>query len=204
MIPVGIIDYEAGNLASLLTALREQGASPEVLVNPAQLHDFERVILPGVGAFGHGMEKLTSKGWDVEIKNFIKNESGYFLGICLGMHLLGTSSEETPGVEGLGLLNSAVTKLKPKLSIEKVPHVGWNNLINIKPHPLLDKIPADADFYFVHSYGMRDEENEIAGCDYGQGFSSVVAISKNVFAAQFHPEKSSKHGSRFLSNFLRM
>lgn len=198
---IGIVDYGAGNLASVRNAFAHIGCGASVCNVPAMLSDFERVILPGVGSFRAAMEMLNSAGWSLALRDYAQSGRP-ILGICLGMQLLFDAGDEHGYTTGLGLIPGRVVKLDPA-SPNKVPHVGWNNLVNIKPHPLFRGIKSQVDFYFVHSYHcVPDDSSAItATCDFGGEFVAAVAKG-NVFGMQFHPEKSQPSGMRILENFV--
>jgi glutamine amidotransferase len=202
---IGIIDYQAGNIASLANAIEYLGHQPVVIDKPASIKDFIHIILPGVGAFGHGVELLRSHGWDIAIKDFIQEKNGYFLGICLGMQLMCDSSDEEGLNPGLGLVSGDVRRLVPLNSEEKIPHVGWNSVKIDVLSPITEGIPSNSDFYFVHSYGLQNlgqQEYILGTTEFAQGFASIVKCGDLAYGVQFHPEKSSKHGLRLLKNFL--
>lgn len=195
---IAIIDYGVGNLRSVQKGLEKVGLKAAVISRPDDLYGAPGVILPGVGAFADAMENLRSRGFIPAIKDVVDKEIP-LLGICLGMQLLFSESEENGLYQGLDLLPGRVVRLPKGL---KVPHMGWNQLESIIPHPLMAGIETGDYFYFVHSYyAMPKEENVvIASTDYGQLLPAVVG-SKNVFGIQFHPEKSSDLGLRILKNF---
>lgn len=198
---IGIIDYGAGNLASVQNALEYLGHETSVCSDPAALQSFDRIILPGVGSFRAAMECLDSQGWSEQIREFVVSGRP-FLGICLGMQLLFDIGEEHGPRHGLGLIPGRVKALKPGRDF-RVPHVGWNSLEAIVPHPLMLGIRQHVDFYFVHSFQCvpNDQSAVLATCDYGGEFVAVVARG-NVAGVQFHPEKSQPSGLRMLDNFV--
>ena len=192
-----IIDYGMGNLHSVNKALKYVGAEVEVTSEAAKIAKADKVILPGVGAFGDCMLNLEKYGLVPVIKE--KLASGKpFLGICLGLQLLFEGSEEAPGIQGLGFFKGQVEKIKTDL---KVPHMGWNSLVLKNPSPLLAK-SADGYVYFVHSFHAVPEDKGIitAVCNYGIEVTAAVGRA-NVQAVQFHPEKSSKVGLGILQAF---
>ena len=198
---IGIVDYGAGNLASIENALGHLGHESSVCTDPVALQEFDRIILPGVGSFRVAMEILDAQGWSAHIRELVKAGKP-LLGICLGMQLLFEMGEEHGICEGLGLITGRVTKLNPEGGL-KIPHVGWNNLATIVPHPLLSGIKQQVDFYFVHSFHCVPDEHSavLATCNYGGEFIAVVAKG-NVAGTQFHPEKSQPSGLRLLDNFI--
>ncbi len=197
---IAIIDYDAGNLKSVEKALVKLGQDVIVSRNPRDILKADKVILPGVGAFGDAMHNLEKYNLVDTIKEVVENNTP-FLGICLGLQLLFESSEETPGVKGLGILKGKILKIPPKDDL-KIPHMGWNS-IEIKDNAKLFKeINNGAYVYFVHSYYLKaaDEDIVAAKTDYCTQIHASVE-SGNVFACQFHPEKSSDVGLKILKNF---
>lgn len=200
---IGIIDYDAGNIKSVEKALHFLGEETVVSRDPQVLFHADKVILPGVGSFGDAMEKLHAYGL-VPVIHKIVEEKKPFLGICLGLQLLFESSEEAPGVEGLGILKGKIVKIPPSPGL-KIPHMGWNSLHLQNEGRLFRDIPQDTYVYFVHSYYLQAEEPEIvkAVTDYSTCIHASVE-KDNVFACQFHPEKSSKWGLKILENFAKL
>ena len=192
-----IIDYGMGNLHSVNKAMKYVGAEVEVTSEAAKIAKADKVILPGVGAFGDCMLNLEKYGLVPVIKETLASGKP-FLGICLGLQLLFEGSEEAPGIQGLGFFKGQVEKIKTDL---KVPHMGWNSLILKTPSPLLAKA-ADGYVYFVHSFHAVPEDKSIitAVCDYGTEVTAAVGRA-NVQAVQFHPDKSSKVGLGILQSF---
>lgn len=200
---IGIIDYDAGNIKSVEKALLHLGEEPVVTRDPGLLLKADKVILPGVGSFGQAMENLHRYGLVSVIKEMIKRETP-FLGICLGQQLLFESSEESPGVEGLGVLRGKIVKLPPAPGL-KIPHMGWNSLHLQNNGRLFKGVEEQSYVYFVHSYYLKADEPRIvkAVCDYSACIHASVEKG-NVFACQFHPEKSSHVGLRILENFAAL
>jgi glutamine amidotransferase len=197
---IAIIDYGMGNLSSVFKALKKLGADASITASTSEIGKADSVILPGVGNFGDGMKHLQASGLDTAVKNSIKDGKP-FLGICLGMQLLMDESEEAPGLHGLGIFKGKVVRF-PKNAL-KVPHMGWND-INIKgKNPNLAGIKDGTYFYFVHSYYVKPDDSKInaATCNYGLDFSACIG-KKNVFATQFHPEKSQDAGLCILKNWI--
>lgn len=200
---IGIIDYDAGNLKSVEKALISLGQEVIVTRDRDSLLTCDKVILPGVGSFGDAMGKLKEYGLVDTIKEIVANKTP-FLGICLGLQLLFASSDETPGVEGLGILPGKILRI-PDCEGLKIPHMGWNSLeINPKSR-LFAGIPNQSYVYFVHSYYLAAEDEAIvaATTEYSTHIHAAVE-SGNVFACQFHPEKSSDIGLKILKNFAEM
>lgn len=200
---IAIIDYGAGNLQSVKKAFDFIGAESVITDNPETIKNCDKILLPGVGSFGDAMESMSAKNL-VEI---IKEEalSGKpFLGICLGLQLLFEESEESPGVKGLGIFKGKIKKFSTDMGL-KIPHIGWNSLEAKQKDTLFKGIPENSYVYFVHSYYLHAEnENEIATVtNYGIDFHSAVG-KDNIFATQFHPEKSGDVGLQILRNFASM
>ena len=198
---VAIIDYDAGNIRSVEKAVRYLGKEVTVTSEPEEILAADRVILPGVGAFGDAMKRLHAMGL-VEVIRQAADRGTPFLGICLGLQLLFEKSEESPGVPGLGLLQGEILRL-PEHPGLKVPHIGWNSLKYPNPGRLFRGVPEDSYVYFVHSYYLKAQEQDIvtATTEYGTLVHASVE-SGNIFACQFHPEKSSEAGLTILENFL--
>lgn len=198
---IGIIDYDAGNIKSVEKALHFLGEETVVTRDPVLLKKADKVILPGVGSFGDAMENLRKFGLVSVIQEIIE-EGVPFLGICLGLQLLFESSEESPGVKGLGILKGKIKKIPPKEGL-KIPHMGWNSLTLTNHGRLFDGLPENPYVYFVHSYYLEAEEPEIvkAVTEYSTCIHASVE-KNNVFACQFHPEKSSHVGLEILRNFV--
>ena len=208
---IAIIDYDAGNVKSVEKALQYLGQEAEITGDKDKILAADRVVLPGVGAFGLAMDKLRSRGLDKVIYEFVETGKP-FLGICLGLQLLFDSSEESPGVQGLGLIKGRITKIPNEYTAEdgskvfqKVPQIGWNDLkINPKSR-LFAGITGNPYVYFVHSYFLTaDNPEEVAASTY-YGTEIHAAVEKgNIFATQFHPEKSSEVGLKILQNFINL
>ena len=191
---IGIITYGAGNVASVQNALDRLGVKSLISDDRKTLEQCDKLIFPGVGHAAHAMENLSRKGLDKVLQDFRRP----VLGICLGMQLMGSESEEGP-TKGLGLLGFRVKRFDIS---EKVPHMGWNS-IEIKDHPLFDGIENGSHFYFVHGYYAELFAGTIASTDYEIPFSAAVA-SGNYFGVQFHPEKSGPVGAKILENFVKL
>lgn len=200
---VAIIDYDAGNIKSVEKAIQLLGEEAIVTRNPEDILSASSVILPGVGSFGDAMEKLHKYGLIPVIKEVVKREIP-FLGICLGLQLLFERSEESPGVEGLGILSGEIKRI-PDNGELKIPHIGWNSLKYPNMGRLYKGISEDCYVYFVHSYYLeaKEEESVVATTEYGTMIHASVEKG-NVFACQFHPEKSSSVGLKILKNFLEI
>ncbi|MCP9812234.1 imidazole glycerol phosphate synthase subunit HisH [Synechococcus lacustris] len=201
---VTIIDYGKGNLWSILSALQYLGCNPEISNDPGEIQIADSLILPGVGSFRKAMCALKKNNLDQAIVHAVKINGRKILGICLGMQLLGTNSTEDGFTSGLGLISNGVDKFsKQNIDIFKIPHVGFN-LVHSHPGAHLFKgLPQAADFYFVHSYRMLPNglSGTSATCNYGEIFLASYE-QDNIFATQFHPEKSQTNGLLLLKNFL--
>ena len=198
-----IIDYDAGNLKSVEKALQALGEETVITRDREEILAADRVILPGVGAFGDAMEKLHQYGL-VEIIRQVVQKGTPFLGICLGLQLLFEESEESQGVPGLGILKGKIRRI-PNTPGLKIPHMGWNSL-TIRPETrLFSGLGEEPYVYFVHSYYLEAADPEIvaASADYGVVIHAAVETG-NVFACQFHPEKSSDTGLQILKNFISL
>ncbi len=198
---IAIIDYDAGNMLSVVKALRYLGEEPVITRDASVLKSADKVILPGVGAFGDAMDRLTGYDLVPVIKEVI--DSGKpFLGICLGLQLLYEESDEAPGISGIGALKGRIKKI-PVGEFRKIPHMGWNSLAFPNKGRLFAGIDEGAYVYFVHSYYLEadDRTTVTATTDYNVSIDASVEY-KNVFACQFHPEKSGAVGLAILKNFI--
>lgn len=200
---IAIIDYGAGNIKSVEKALQKLGADVVITKDAEEILQADKVILPGVGAFGDAMDNLKKYGLDEVIHQVVEKKTP-FLGICLGLQLLFERSDETPGVEGLGILKGEILRIPEKDDL-KIPHMGWNSLHLQKEGRLFKGLPEQAYVYFVHSYYLKAKEEEIvkATTDYSVNIHASVE-KDNVFACQFHPEKSSDVGLQILKNFVEL
>lgn len=197
---VAIIDYDAGNIKSVEKALRFLGQEAEVTRDRERIRKADKVILPGVGAFGDAMEKLSQYGLTEVIKETV-DKGTPFLGICLGLQLLFDRSDEAPGVEGLGILKGEILKI-PEGEGLKIPHMGWNSLEFPRAGRLFRGLEPNPYVYFVHSYYLKAAEEEIVTAETEYGVKIHASVEKgNVYACQFHPEKSGETGLQILKNF---
>ena len=198
-----IIDYDAGNIKSVEKALQSLGETVEITDDAEKILAADRVILPGVGAFGDAMENLNRRNLVPVIKEVVKKKTP-FLGICLGLQLLFERSDEAPGVEGLGILPGEILRI-PASGELKIPHMGWNSLHLEHNGRLFRGIEEQAYVYFVHSFYLKAAEEEIVKASAEYGVHIHASVEKdNVFACQFHPEKSSDVGLRILKNFVEL
>ena len=203
MTMIAILDYDAGNIRSVEKALQHLGEETILTHDFREIQKAGKVILPGVGAFGDAMEHLKHYELDRAIKEVVAMDKP-FLGICLGLQLLFQSSDETPGVEGLGILKGNILRIPEEEGL-KIPHIGWNSLEFPREGRLFQDLPADPYVYFVHSYYLQAQEPQIvtATCEYGVQIHASVEKNQ-VFACQFHPEKSGEVGLKILKNFATL
>ncbi len=201
---VAIVDYNMGNLRSVQNAMQKIGYPATIEKDPKKLAGYDKLILPGVGAFGDAMEHLRSSGMDEAIKEFAKSGKP-LLGICLGMQLLFEKSYEFGEHEGLGLIEGEVVSFDTSRFPHrlKVPHMGWNELFVQKPSPLFAGLPEAFYLYFVHSYHVVCKQHAIGKTLYGYEFVSAVQ-KENIFGFQPHPEKSHDMGLKILKNFMEL
>jgi glutamine amidotransferase len=200
---VAVIDYDAGNIKSVEKAVIALGGDVRVTRNREEILRADHVILPGVGAFGDAMEKLHRNGLVDVIMETVQAHIP-FLGICLGLQLLFESSEESEGVKGLGILPGRIVRLPEETGL-KIPHIGWNSLRYPNKGRLFEGISEESYVYFVHSYYLKAEEPGIVTATTEYAAHIHASVEKgNVFACQFHPEKSSEVGMRILRNFMQV
>ena len=195
---IGVVDYGAGNLHSVKKALDFLGLANKIVTKCPEILEVDKIILPGVGAFGKAIQAIDERNLRKPLLETIMTGKP-FLGICLGMQLLFESSAESPGAHGLGILKGTVIRFPATL---KVPHLGWNAVLQMTASPLWKQIPDESFYYFAHSYHVVpvDPKCIIGSTDYGQVIP-VALESDNLFGVQFHPEKSQKAGIQFLANF---
>jgi imidazole glycerol-phosphate synthase subunit HisH len=201
---IAVVDYGAGNLRSVAKALARSGLDPEVSADPGAVRAADAVVLPGVGAFADAMRHLQAKGLDAAVRAAIESGRPY-LGLCLGLQVLFDESDEHGLTPGLGLLPGRIERFPerdPQGRTLRVPHIGWNAVRFTGAHPMCAGLPREDVFYFVHSYrAVPADPDVVAGrTDYGGEFAAAVARD-NVFAVQFHPEKSQAAGRRVLDAF---
>lgn len=200
---VAIIDYGAGNLMSVKKALDYIGAENEITMDKDKILSASHIILPGVGSFGDAMASMESRGLVETVKTAALSGKP-FLGICLGLQLLFAKSDESAGIDGLSLLNGEIVSIPKNMGL-KVPHIGWNSVSIRQNSGIFKDIPDESYFYFVHSYYLKNaDENDVAGtAEYGVQIQCAVQHG-NLCATQFHPEKSGEAGLKLLKNFLAL
>jgi imidazole glycerol-phosphate synthase subunit HisH len=196
---VAVADYDAGNTLSVTRALEKVGARVYLTSDPEEVLTADAVVLPGVGAFGNCVRKLKERGMDEACLETYRAGKP-FLGVCIALQVFFEASEESPGVEGLGILPGKVVRFD--VGGLKVPHMGWNELDVVREHPILEGLSGE-DFYFVHSYHPEPEEDSdlLGESDYGGRFCAAAG-RENLAAVQFHPEKSSRAGLKLYENFF--
>ncbi len=200
---IAVLDYDAGNIKSVEKALNYLGEEVKITRDREEILSADGVILPGVGAFGDAMEKLHQYGLVKVIREVAEREIP-FLGICLGLQLMFESSEETPGVEGLHLLDGRIRRI-PAAPGLKIPHIGWNDLTFPNEGRLFRGVDEHAYVYFVHSYYLEAADPSVVTATTEYGTLIHASVEKNnIFACQFHPEKSSRIGMKILQNFIEI
>lgn len=200
---IAIIDYDAGNIKSVEKALLLLGQEVKITDDAQEILSADKVVLPGVGAFGDAMGNLERRRLVPVIRETVEKGTP-FLGICLGLQLLFERSDEAPGVAGLGILPGEILRIPSKEGL-KIPHMGWNSLHLEHGGRLFEQVPEQSYVYFVHSYYLKAGEEEIVKASTEYGVHIHASVEKgNVFACQFHPEKSSEVGLRILSNFVNI
>lgn len=200
---VALVNYGMGNLASVRRALEDLGVSVVDAQHPAALFEADRIVLPGVGAFKQGMERLEHAGWPEALHRRVQDDGCPLLGICLGMQMLAAEGDEGGSRPGLGFIDGRIRRLDTLGCTLRVPHVGWNDTTYAEGEPLFAHIGQGSDFYFVHSFAFEatDRAEVSAWTDYSVPVTAAVRRG-HVFGTQFHPEKSSKAGRQLLRNFL--
>ena len=199
---VAVVGYGVNNIGSVRRALADLGADVLIAERPDALADANRIVLPGVGAFGEAMARLRAGGWIEALQQQVEQGTP-LLGICLGMQVLASSSEEIGAHEGLGLIPGRVRRLDALGCTLRIPHVGWNEVQFRDAAPLFRQVPQATDFYFVHSYAFDPDQADaiVATTNYGTPLTAAVQHG-HIFGTQFHPEKSSRAGRQILRNFL--
>jgi imidazole glycerol-phosphate synthase subunit HisH len=200
---ITIVDYNIGNLASIRNMLKKLGVESEISADPAVIARANKLILPGVGAFDAGMQNLRNSGLLPVLNDRVMRDRVPTLGICLGMQLMTCHSEEGES-EGLAWVDAEVLRFRPADPLLKVPHMGWNRVIVQRPSVLVDDLPPEPCFYFVHSFHVhcRRREDVVLCTSYGTEFHSAFECA-NIWGVQFHPEKSHKFGMKLLQNFAK-
>lgn len=204
---ITIVNYGMGNLGSIKNMLRKVGVQSQITSSHKEIEKATKLILPGVGAFDRGMENLNQLGFIKLLNEKVVNKKTPILGICLGMQLFATQSEEGQ-LPGLGWINATITRFnynKRNLPLEKIPHMGWNQVEIQQKHPLFSAFEEPIRFYFVHSYHIEcaDKKNISSTAFYGYEFVASVQ-DQNIIGVQFHPEKSHKFGMKLLRNFVEL
>jgi glutamine amidotransferase len=198
---ITIVDYGMGNLGSIRNMLRKVGVESQISADPAVIAAADKLILPGVGAFDAGMTNLRSSGLQSVLDERVRTTRVPTLGICLGMQLMANGSEEG-NCAGLGWIDANVLRFNPTDHALKVPHMGWNLVTPVRTEALVDRLPSESRFYFVHSYYVRcrEESDVLMTTHYSQTFHSAFQRG-NLWGVQFHPEKSHRYGMQLLRNF---
>jgi len=200
---IAVIDYGLGNVSSVVGAVEKLGFDAIVTDKQGELTFAEKLILPGVGAFGDGMANLHRRGLVEILNGLVLERKKPILGVCLGFQLLAEESEEFGLHKGLGWVKGRVRRLAPADPALRVPHVGWNDLEQTQESLLYRNVPRDSLFYYVHSFALpSDSAYTVGTCAYGETFTAVLQ-SGNVYGTQFHPEKSQQAGLTLLGNFLK-
>jgi glutamine amidotransferase len=194
---IAVLDYGSGNLHSVSRAIAHAGGEPVVTEKPQQVADADALVIPGVGHFGHCVRAIRAKGLDRAIAEAVGAGKPVF-GVCVGMQILFERSEEDPET-GLAFLPGGSRRLPDDV---KVPHIGWNEVAWERPHPYSEGVPGGTRFYFVHSYAPDPNEDTVGVTEHGRRFAAV-ASRDNVFATQFHPEKSGEAGLAIYANFVK-
>lgn len=200
---VAIVDYGLGNLASVNKAFSAAGVNARITSNPRDVRSAAYIVLPGQGAFGEGMENLIKRRLVEVLEAQVLKKKKPFLGICLGMQLLGKSSTEGGFHKGLGWLSGIVEKITDHSNL-RLPHMGWDDVSMKIPSAFTKGVKSGSDFYFAHSFilKLKQPDHVIATCTYGETFPAIIQVS-NIHATMFHPEKSQDNGMRVIQNFLQ-
>jgi glutamine amidotransferase len=203
---IGIVNYGSGNIQAIANIYSRLNIPTKIITEPSELHEADKLILPGVGAFDETMKQLIGSGLKEELDKLVLHEKKPILGICVGMQIMAESSEEGT-LDGLGWIKGRVKKFDISWFKQKpyLPHMGWNTIIPKTGHPIFSNLDAEQGFYFVHSYYFEcaDDSNILATSDYGIEFSSAV-YNNNIYGMQFHPEKSHTNGIQLLENFAKL
>ena len=202
---IGIINYGLGNINAIYTVYKNLNISAEIISEAKEFEKCDKFILPGVGAFDYAMEKLNKSGFKDVLNDKIINQKKDILGICVGMQMLAYSSDEGT-LPGLSWINAEIKKIDWNLEHSlTIPHMGWNNIKKVKDISLLDGLDNHSNFYFLHSYYFKINDNNqiISTTEYGKNFASIIN-QKNIYGVQFHPEKSHQSGIQLLENFSKI
>lgn len=200
---VGIVNYGMGNLRSVANAIASLQFPAQIVDHPTELSRFSHIILPGVGAFGDAMKNLQTQGWVSVLEREVRENKKPFLGICLGMQLLATVGTEHGTHKGLDWISGTVERLSSDDSNIRIPHIGWNEAHIAKSDGLYAGLTKTPTFYFVHSYVLKPSDNQIVSATTTHGVEFIASVEfDNIYATQFHPEKSQKAGLALLKNFL--
>ncbi len=200
---IAIVDCGIGNIRSIANAIESLGQTPIIAGTPSQLESATKIILPGVGAFPDGMRALVEGDWPEHLDQHVRHKGKHFLGLCLGMQLLATTGTEHSSCSGMGWIAGSVELLCTNDPTLRVPHIGWNNVFPTGEHKMYDGLVEDSCFYFVHSYVFKPTDSRVisATCHHGTEFAASIAF-ENIWATQYHPEKSQQAGLTVLRNFL--
>lgn len=205
MIKIGLLDYGVGNLKSIWNAFNYLGLNIQIIKNPIEIKNYDKLILPGVGSFKNCMNKIKNHNFDDEIRNYVANKK-ILLGICVGMQMLCESSSEDGFTKGFGFFKEKVEKFNLKeVAFNRIPHVGFNNVHFYNNSKLFKNFNDMTDFYFIHSYRVKtnNKKNFCSYFNYGEKFVSSLE-KDNIFGVQFHPEKSQLNGIKFFYNFVKI
>jgi len=203
---ITIIDYGVGNIKAFLNVYKQLNIPAIIAKSATEIENASKLILPGVGAFDHAMDRLNNSGMRDALDSAVLKNKVPVLGICVGMQMLAASSDEG-SLPGLGWIDGSVKKfdISKMHQLTHLPHMGWNDVTPVKNHPLFDELYVDAQFYFLHSYYFHcnNAENILAVADYGGDFTCAVG-AENTYGVQFHPEKSHQNGIQLLKNFANL
>jgi len=201
---IGLVNYGSGNYGSVSNSLKYLGISFREISNQEDFKNISHIVLPGVGAFGEVMSKLSKLDLIEPMIDSVKSKGNYFLGICVGMQILADKGTELGSHKGLGLIPGEVSKINVSINNLRLPHIGWND-VKVRKNPIFKDINTTESFYFLHSFEFicKNSENLIASCEYGKEICAAVH-EDNIFGVQFHPEKSQTEGLKVLTNFCEL